>query len=93
MALYRRTVQDFIAQVGAQTPGVISGAVYAASMNADGSVQITKNGVVYYPKVIWGQGVESAVSDANISGDSVTVLDSAGGVGRGDALQFIQNLK
>jgi hypothetical protein len=91
MALARRTVQDFMAQVAAQT-NAAGTVVYVASLNADGSVKITRNGVVIYPKVQWGMGVGEALTDANISGDSVTVLDNAGGVGRGDAQQFINSL-
>jgi hypothetical protein len=37
-------------------------------------------------------GAGEALTDANISGDSVTILDNAGGVGRGDAQQFIFSL-
>ena len=91
MALARRIVQDFIAQVNAQT-NATGTVVYSASLNADGSVKITRNGVAVYPKVQWGMGVGCAISDANVSGDTVTVLDAAGGVGRGDAQQFINGL-
>ena len=92
MASARRSVQDFIAQVNAQTPGVKSGATYAATLNASGSVQITKNGTVIYPNVLWWMGVSSAVTDTNITGDSVTLLNNDGTTGRGDAQQFINSL-
>lgn len=88
--LARRTVQDFMAQVNAQT--VAGGNTYSTSLNADGSVKITKNAVALYSKVLWAMGVGEALTDLNISGDSVTVLDNAGGCGRGDAQLFIFSL-
>lgn len=92
MSLARRTVQDFVAQIAAQTPGSKSGATYVATLQADGSVQVTKNGVVLYRRVLWGMGAASAVTDANISGDSVDVYGNDGIVGSSDGQSFINNL-
>jgi len=88
--LARRTVQDFITQVQAQTnaSGTI---VYVATLNTDGSVKITRNGVVVFSNVLWSMGAGVAVTDANISGDSVTVLGGPQSA-RGDAQAFINSL-
>jgi hypothetical protein len=92
MALARRSVQDFIAQVNARTPGLVSGATYSATLNSDGSVQITVNSVIVYPKVQWSMGAGEALTDSNISGDSITRINNDGTVGRGDAQLFISSL-
>src|SRR5271170_2955362 len=42
----RADVSDFVAQVSAK-PG------YSISTNADGSVTVSKNGTVRYPKIFW----------------------------------------
>ena len=92
MASARRSVQDFIAQVAAQTPGTKTGATYAATLLASGAVQVSKNGVIVYPTVYWAMGTGGAVSDTNISGDTVTLSNNDGTTGRGDAQQFINSL-
>ena len=92
MASVRRSVQDFIAAVNAQTPGSVSSAVYAATLQGDGSVQITKNGVILFPHVLWAMGVGGAVTDVSTFGDTVTILRNDGTVARGDAQQFINSL-
>lgn len=91
-ALARRSVFDFIQQVNGQTPGSISKAVYSASQNTDGTVQITKNGVVLFAKVGWAMGAGVALTDINISGDSVSILGAEGTWSRGDCQQFILSL-
>jgi hypothetical protein len=92
MASARRSVQDFIAQVAAQTPGTKTGATYSATLLASGAVQISKNGVIIYPTVYWAIGTGEAVTDSNISGDSITLSNNDGTTGRGDAQSFINNL-
>ena len=92
MASARRSVQDFIAQVAAQTPGTKTGATYTATLNADGSVKVSQNGVVIYPNVQWAMGAGEARTDSNISGDGVTLINNDGTVGRGDAQLFINSL-
>ncbi len=87
----RRNVFDFMAQVNAQTNSV-TGVVFATSQNSDGSVQITRNGVILYNKVNWGVGPGQAVSDANVSGDSVLVHNNGCRV-PADAQAFIYSLK
>ena len=91
-ALTRRSVQDFIAQVNARTPGVKSSATYKATLNSDGSVQITQNGVVLYSNVGWFFGVGVAKTDANINSDTVTIYNAGAAVATGDAQQFINSL-
>jgi hypothetical protein len=92
MSSARRSVQDFIAQIAAQTPGTKTGATYSASLNSDGSVAVSQNGTVIYPKVQWAMGVGEAVTDSNISGDGVTLINNDGTVGRGSAQHFINSL-
>jgi len=89
MASARRSVTDFIAQVNAQTNATNT---YVATLNANGAVKITKNGVSLYPNVYWAMGAGVALTDSNISGDSVTLINNDGTVGRGDAQQFINSL-
>ena len=91
MASARRSVQDFMAQVNARTPGLKSGATYATSLNSDGTVAITANGVTLYSKVFWGTG-RGVVTDLNVSGDSVMALAADGTVQSGDAQLFINSL-
>ena len=89
MATARRSVQDFIAQVAARTT---TGITYVATLLASGAVQISRNGVTTYPSVLWSMGVSEALTDLNISGDSVTTINNDGTVGRGDAQLFINSL-
>jgi hypothetical protein len=87
----RLTVQDFVADVANRTDpaGLI---VYVATLNADGSIKITNNGGILYPKVYWAMGRQSARTDANPNADSVTILNADGTVSCGDAQQFINSL-
>ena len=89
MASARRSIQDFMAQVNARTT---TGVTYTTALNSDGSVQITRNGTIVYPKVQWYTGSGAAITDTNISGDSVTLLNNDGTTGRGDAQLFINSL-
>lgn len=91
MALTRSNVQDFIAQVRART-NTLGTIVYVATLNSDGSVLISRNGVTIFPKVLWYMGTGSAITDTNISGDTVTTLCNDGTTGRGDAQLFINSL-
>lgn len=90
MALARRTVQDFMTQVNART-NTLGTIVYSTLLNNDGSVQISKNGVVLFPKVYWGMGTGVAVTDLNISGDSLDIVTGPQ-VASADAQQFINSL-
>ena len=92
MASRRFSVQDFIAQVNAQTPGAVTSAVYQATLNSDGTVKITKNAVQLYAKVLWNQGTQGAVTDNNLQGDVVTIFQNDASVARGDAQLFINSL-
>lgn len=87
----RRTVQDFIAAVNAQTPGSVSGATYAGTLNTDGTVQITRNSVVLWPKVYWFMGPGSAKTDAN-QGDSIRAWGLDAAIASGDAQAFLNTL-
>lgn len=82
----RYSVQDFIAQVNS-IGKTAKGNLYNASLNTDGSVQVTQNGVVINGKAWWGiRGV--AVTDANPSGDSLT--HSSGRTA--DSMTYLQGL-
>jgi len=91
----RNSVSDFIRDVGLRTnaTGTI---VYVGPQNSSGSVKITRNGVTVYANVFWNDGATGAGTDAAAGGkqqgDSVTILDGAGGIAKGDAQQFIQSL-
>lgn len=87
----RNSVQDFIRDVGARTT---SQNLYVASLNADGSVQVSKNGVVLYSKVIWpGTGTAARTDASGQNFDSVSVLDSGTlNFSTGSAQSFINSL-
>ena len=89
MATARRSVQDFIAQVAARTT---TGITYVATLLASGAVQISRNGTTIFPSVLWAMGTSEALTDLNISGDSVTLMNNDGTTGRGDAQLFINSL-
>lgn len=91
MASARRSVQDFIAQVNNRTT-LLVGVTYSATLSSDGTVKITRNGVTIYPKVLWSMGAGNAVTDSNISGDSIDTVNNDGTVGSGDAQNFINSL-
>ena len=89
MSSARRSVQDFIAQVAARTT---TGITYVATLLASGAVQISRNGTIIFPSVLWAMGTSEALTDLNISGDSVTLMNNDGTTGRGDAQLFINSL-
>lgn len=98
MASRRYSVQDFIAQVNAQTPGVKTGNTYSATLNSDGSVTITSTvpstdvSTVLYANVWWQVGRAGAVTDTNINGDIVTIRQNDKSIATADAQLFINNL-
>jgi hypothetical protein len=73
--------QDFQRDVGARS-GITPGNVIAANLNADGvSFSITRTtnqGVTttLFKKVLWGMGNGGVLSDANPSGDTVTIFSN-----------------
>lgn len=77
MAAQRQNIQDFIRDINAQTGANGSPNTYAGSLNADGSVKITKNGTTLFPKVIWPAQPIAAKTDAGGSNvDSCYVQDA-----------------
>jgi hypothetical protein len=50
----RGNINDFISQINAK-PG------YSTTVNADGSVKISKNGAVKYPRVFWNIQIWGAI--------------------------------
>jgi hypothetical protein len=89
----RRNVQDFLAGIAARTNS--SGTVvYVGTVQKDGTIQITRNGVTYCPRVLWNDGPASATNDATGVGqaDSVTILNADGNISKGDTQQFLQTL-
>jgi hypothetical protein len=97
--LRRNNVNDFLRDVGART-GVVVGNVIAATLNADNTTysiaRTTSLGVttVLYSKVFYpgGSGPGGAQTDANPSGDKVTIFSPDGTASVADAGVFINSL-
>jgi hypothetical protein len=92
---YRKSVTDFMAAVSSR--GVNAGTssnVYSCALNADGSVQISKNGVVIFSAVRWPGTGSCAQTDAGgANQDSVDILDSGSqNFNVGSAQAFINSL-
>lgn len=98
MATIRRSVQDFMAAVNAQTPGVKSGNNYSTALNSDGSVAITSTvpstgvATVIYANVWWANPRGGAVTDLNATGDIVTIRQNDKSIATCDAQLFINSL-
>lgn len=91
----RNNLQDFMRDIRAR--GVNAGTslnVYGATLNADNiTVQITKNGVVLFSKVLWPGSGASALTDASSPNtDTVDVQGAEGIYSAGSAQAFINSL-
>lgn len=87
----RQGIQDALSAIRAVAP--VSGNKYGASLNADGSIQVTKNGTNAPFKVWWAvSGQPAARTDANQgSQDTVTIQDSDGSNSRNGEFQSFLN--
>lgn len=87
----RQSVQDALSAIRAVAP--VSGNKYGALLNADGSIQVTKNGAPLPLKVWWAfSGLPIARTDANQgSCDSVTIQDLDGSNSRNGEFQGFLN--
>lgn len=95
MALRRNFLTDFQRDIGARSVAGagITPVTFASTVNADGSLSITRNGIVIWPKVFWpGGGNAGAATDANPSADHVNIYSVEGTVSTADANQFLLNL-
>ena len=91
----RQSVQDFIRDVGARgINGGTSQNLYAASLNSDGSVSVSKNGIVIFAKVVWpGNGVSARTDASGQNEDTVNILDPGSqNFSTASAQTFINNL-
>jgi len=95
MAAARQSVNDFMRDVRARgVNGGTSSNVYGATLNTDNTtVQITKNGVVLFPKVLWpGTGSAAATDAGGQNQDTVDLLGGEGYYSTVSAQQFINSL-
>jgi hypothetical protein len=91
---YRQTIQDFMRDVRAQTGVNGSKNTYTASLNPDNvTVQIFKNQVQLYAKVLWPGTGSAAVTDlGGANQDTVDIFDGQGFYVSGSASAFIASL-
>jgi hypothetical protein len=86
----RNNVQDAMAAIRSVAPK--SGNVYGASLNADGSIQVTKNQVPLPYKVWWSTSTAHSRTDAT-QGDPCTIANLDGSSHRtGDFNNFLLSL-
>ncbi len=90
----RQTIQDFMRDIRARgINGGTSQNLYATSLNGDGSVSVSKNGVVLFAKVVWpGSGTAAATDAGGQNEDTVNIFDGSGMPYSGSAQQFINDL-
>jgi hypothetical protein len=78
MAAIRNTVQDFMAAIRAQ--GKIANAtspnIYGATLNSDGSVAVTRNAVVIWPKIVYNMGAQIIGAQGDGNQDSLTIFSN-----------------
>ena len=95
MATTRVTVQDFLASIGSQgkIANQTSPNLYSAQINPDGfSVQVLKNGVVLYSKIVYNQGCQSVGPQGDGNQDSMTIYAADGSIATGSVTNFLSTL-
>lgn len=94
MAAIRRTVQDFMS--GIRSQGKIANPsspnLYGATLNADGSVSVTQNNVVIWPKIVYNQGCQSVGTQGDANQDSLTIFSNDGATASGSVTNFLSTL-
>lgn len=65
---------------------------HQAAINPDGTLTVSKNGVVHFSKVVFIPNGE-AITDANPSGDTVLIYSADGSEAKSDAQLFLNSLK
>ena len=95
MAPLRSTVQDFLSAIRSQTGKAVNATspnTYGATVNADGTVAITKNNVVIFPRVYYNQGQQSVGPQGDSNQDSLTIFSNDGAVATGSVTNFLSTL-
>lgn len=87
----RLTILDFLRDVAAQS-NAAKGIVYVGTINADGTVKVSRNGVVIYPQVWWSMSPNTSPSDVPSAGDTIRAHAADGTWQAGDAQQWLQSL-
>lgn len=94
MAATRYTVQDFLAAIRAQgkNANATSANTYGATVNADGTVAVTRNSVVIFPRIFYNQGLQSVGPQGDANQDSLTIFSNDGAVATGSVTNFLSTL-
>jgi hypothetical protein len=94
MAAIRYTVQDFMASIRAQgkVANATSPNTYGATVNADGTVGVIRNGVVIFPRVFYNQGQQPVGPQGDANQDSLTIFSNDGAVATGSVTNFLSTL-
>jgi hypothetical protein len=95
VATIRATVQDFLSAIRSQgkIANPTSPNFYSAQINPDGfSVQVLKNGVVLYSKIVYNQGLQSVGTQGDANQDSMTIFSADGAVATGSVTNFLSTL-
>ena len=94
MATIRQNIQDFMSAIRSQ--GKIANGtspnVYGATLNADGSVSVTRNNVVIWPKIVYNQGCQSVGTQGDANQDSMTIYAADGSIATGSVTNFLSTL-
>jgi hypothetical protein len=66
--------------------------LYGATLNPDGSVAVTRNNVVIWPKIVYNQGCQSVGTQGDANQDSLTIVSSDGATASGSVTNFLATL-
>jgi hypothetical protein len=94
MAPLRSTVQDFMSAIRSQgkVANATSPNTYGATVNADGTVAVTKNNVVIFPRVYYNQGQQIVGGQGDQNFDSLTIFSIDGMIATGSVTNFLSTL-
>jgi len=94
MATTRNNIQDFLAAIRAQgkLANSTSPNLYGASLNADGTVAVTRNGVLIWPRILYNQGQQSTGPQGDANQDSLTIFSNDGAFAVGSVTTFLSTL-
>jgi len=94
MAPLRSTVQDFMSAIRSQgkVANATSPNTYGASVNSDGTVAVTKNGIVIFPRILYNQGQQIVGGQGDQNFDSLTIFSIDGMLATGSVTNFLSTL-
>jgi len=95
MAPIRITLQDFLSAIRSQTGKSVNATspnVYGASINADGTVTVTRNGVVIFPRIFYLQGQQITGQTGDLNQDSLVIFSNNGVTAVGGVASFLATL-